>query len=131
MIEASEMLAARALAAPGSRKARQAMAELAGSERVVQLCDIEAMEQVHRWKAALRPDFVVAYAMAGAKVTNHSVEADGAAFRSNRRWYNISFKCEVAPDIGSVVSFAFLVGDEIPEREWQDHNLTVDDGPTD
>jgi hypothetical protein len=131
MVEASEMLSAKALAAPGSRKALQAMAELAGSEQVVQLCDIEAMEQIHKWKAEFRPDLVIAYAMAGAKVTSHSVEADGAAFRSNKRWYNIRFRCEVAPDLGGVVSFAFLVGDEIPQREWQDHYLTADDGSAD
>jgi hypothetical protein len=30
-----------------------------------------------------------------------------------------------------VVSFAFRVGDAIPESQWEDHNLSIDDGSAD
>ncbi|MGI0525178.1 hypothetical protein [Rhizobium giardinii] len=30
-----------------------------------------------------------------------------------------------------VGSFAFRVGDAIPESQWEDHNLSIDDGSAD
>jgi Domain of Unknown Function (DUF930) len=131
MIKATGLLSAKVLADPRSAKARKMLGELASSERIVQLCNIEAMEQVHVWKAEFQPDFLVAYAMADTKLSGPKLQADGAAFRSKRRWYNIGFNCEVTPDLKDVASFVFLVGDEIPESEWHDHNLSVDDGHAD
>ena len=92
------------------------MRQLASGERVIQLCDLEALEQVHRWKPELKPDYLMAYAMAGAKLSENAVEADGAAFRSKQHWYNIKFKCQVTPDLTTVAAFEFLVGDENSEK---------------
>ncbi len=131
MIEARHFLSTKVLNDPRSAKARKAMGELAPSERIVQLCNIEAMEQIHATNAILQPDFVVAYAMAEMKLGEYSLAAEGAAFRSKRRWYGITFRCTVSPDYQTVVSFAFKVGDAIPEAEWASHQLSVDDGPAD
>lgn len=131
MVQATHLQSARVLADPRSAKARKALGQLASSERIVQLCNIEAMEQVHLWKAALKPDFLVAYAMADTELSGQKLTADGGAFRSKSRWYNIGFTCEVTPDLKQVVSFAFAVGSEIPKSEWADHNLLPDDGPAD
>ncbi len=131
MIRVTRLLSAKVLADPRSAKARKTLQELASSERIVQLCNIEAMEQVHNWKSAFKPDFLVAYAMADTKLSGEKLQADGGAFRSKRRWYNIGFSCEVTPDLTQVVSFAFVVGSEIPKSNWQDHNLSADDGPAD
>ena len=131
LIQASQLLSAKVLADPRSAKARKALQGLVPSERIVQLCNIEAMEQVHIWKVEFQPDFLVAYAMADTKLSGLSLQADGGAFRSKRRWYNIGFNCEVTPDRKEVVSFAFRVGDAIPKIQWEDHNLAADDGPAD
>ncbi|MDW5314916.1 DUF930 domain-containing protein [Rhizobium sp. PL01] len=131
MVKATHLQSAKVLADPRSAKARKALGQLAPSERIVQLCNIEAMEQVHIRKAALKPDFLVAYAMADTELSGQKLKADGGAFRSKRRWYNIGFICEVTPDLKKVVSFAFAVGSEIPKGEWADHNLLADDGPAD
>jgi hypothetical protein len=131
MVQARHLQSAKVLADPRSAKARKALGQLAPSERIVQLCNIEAMEQVHIWKTALKPDFLVAYAMADTELTGQKLKADGGAFRSKRRWYNIGFTCEVTPDLKKVVSFAFTVGREIPKSDWADHNLLADDGPAD
>ncbi|WP_276120410.1 DUF930 domain-containing protein [Pararhizobium qamdonense] len=131
MVQAKHLQSAKVLADPRSAKARKAMGQLASSERIVQLCNIEAMEQVHLWKPTLKPDFLVAYAMADTELSGQKLKADGGAFRSKRRWYKIGFTCEVTPDLKQVVSFAFAVGSEIAKSEWADHNLTADDGPVD
>lgn len=130
MIRATHLMAAT-LADPRSAKAAKAMKTLAASERIVQLCNIEAMEQVHVWNAAFKPDFLVAYATAETRQSGNRVEADGAAFRSKRHWYNLAFTCEARPDLAGVTQFAFQVGDEIPKDEWRDRNLVADDGEAD
>lgn len=131
LIQATHLRSAKVLADPRSAKARKALQGLAPSERIVQLCNIEAMEQVHIWKPEFQPDFLVAYAMADTKLSGQKLQADGGAFRSKRRWYNIGFNCEVTPDQKKVVSFAFRVGDAIPKSRREDHNLAADDGPAD
>lgn len=131
LIQANQLLSAKVLADPRSAKARKALQGLVPSERIVQLCNIEAMEQVHVWKAEFQPDFLVAYAMADTKLSGRRLQADGGAFRSKQRWYNIGFTCEVTADQKEVVSFAFRVGDVIPKSQWESHNLSVDDGPAD
>jgi len=131
MIRAEHFFSAATLADPRSKRAREALRQLASGERVIQLCNLEALEQIHRWKPELKPDYLMAYAMAGAKLSEDAVEADGAAFRSQQHWYNIKFKCQVAPDLATVAAFEFLVGDEIPKSQWASHDLLLDDGPDD
>jgi hypothetical protein len=127
MVRATEFLSAGALADPRSRKAREELKSLALGDRIIQLCNIEAMEQVHRWKAELRPDTLMAYAMAGVRLSERSVEAHGGAFRSEQHWYGIRFKCEVTADRERVSAFEFAVGDEIPRTEWAVHDLPAGD----
>lgn len=131
MIRATRLFSAAVLADPRSREARETLPQLAADERLVQLCNIEALEQVHRWNATFEPDLVVAYALAEPKLSAHAVEADGAAIRSRHAWYAIRFRCEAAPDLATVVAFEFLVGAPIPRAEWESHDLAADDGPAD
>lgn len=131
MIRAKHLMAAAVLADPRSAKAAKAMKTLAASERIVQLCNVEAMEQIHAWNSALKPDFLVAYAIAETRQSGNRLQADGAAFRSKQHWYDVSFTCEARPDLAGVDQFAFQVGDEIPKDTWRDHNLAPDDGEAD
>jgi hypothetical protein len=128
MMRAARLYSDEALNDPRSRKVREELKQLASGDRVIQLCNIEAMEQIHRWKAAFLPDFLMAYAMAGVRITENTVEVQGGAFRSKRRWYNVRFKCEVTPDLSKVAAFEFLVGEEIPRDQWAEHNLTPGEG---
>ncbi|HWT56498.1 MAG TPA: DUF930 domain-containing protein, partial [Rhizobium sp.] len=128
---ASRLFSDKVLADPRSRGAREALRGLAGSERNLQLCDLEALEQVRRARPDMRPDTLAPYAMAPEKVSGNSVEVRGGAFRSKGKWYNIQFKCGLDAGSGKVASFAFLVGDAIPPGEWQAHDLVADDGAAD
>lgn len=121
MVKAHSFYAAKLLADPRSRHARQALATFAPDERAIQLCNIEAMEQIHRWKAELRPDLVVPYATGNLRIDEGSIHAQGGAFRSERRWYAVTFSCNVAQ--GAVAAFEFSVGEAIPEAKWAEYNL--------
>jgi hypothetical protein len=131
MVRATRLFAEELLADPKSRQARETLPTLATDERMLQLCNIEAMEQVHRWKAEYAPEFVVAYATADTRIAGNAVAADGGAFRSHDRWYNIRFECEVSPDLARVVAFAFAVGAAIPRSEWERRNLPTAVDPDD
>ncbi|WP_312362587.1 DUF930 domain-containing protein [Ensifer sp.] len=127
MIRAAKLYSKDVLAAPRSRQARKGLAQLDPQERVVQLCNLEAMEQVQRWKADFEPDFVVAYALGRVKISGGTLTASGAAFRSKRKWWRIAYSCTVTADRDAVVDFAFRVGDAIPSTRWQDLGLSVAD----
>lgn len=118
MIRPTRMLSAGTLADPRSRQARADLATFAGSERMAQLCNLEAMDQIRRWRADFQPDRVVAYATADEKIATATIIADGAAFRSKGRWFGLRFKCELAKDGETVTGFEFLVGDPVPEAKW-------------
>ena len=123
MIRPTQLLSARTLGDPRSREAKATLAQLAPDDRIEQLCDVEAMDQVHAWKADFQPDRLIAYAMAETRLSGGALQADGAAFRSKRQWYKLKFKCAVSADLTKVASFEFLVGDPVPRSQWQSHNL--------
>ncbi|QCL98003.1 DUF930 domain-containing protein (plasmid) [Agrobacterium tumefaciens] len=125
------MFSAKILADPRSKGALVALRQLATDDRIIQLCNVEVMEQVHRWNPDYQPDFVVAYAIADTKLSGLTLQADGGALRSKRHWYDVKFRCEVTPDLEKVVAFEFSLGAEIPESEWEAHSLPIGDGASD
>ncbi|UVK41609.1 DUF930 domain-containing protein [Mesorhizobium sp. AR10] len=123
MIHPTEMLSAKTLADPRSRQARADLATFASDERMVQLCNLEALDQIHQWRPDFQPEQVVPYATAEEKITGATIIADGAAFRSAKNWYGLKFKCELAQDGETVIGFAFLVGDPVPQAKWDELGL--------
>ena len=51
MIVAKTMLSEKTLADPRSSQARRELATFADSERIVQLCNLEAMDQIEAWRS--------------------------------------------------------------------------------
>ena len=111
LTHAETILSGRAL----DREARASLIGLASDARFEQLCDVEAMEQIARHEAALRPVRTVAYATADTKVTGNIIVAEGAAFLSKGHWYRLSFRCETTPDHLKVVSFDYATGGLLPD----------------
>ncbi|MFN4205341.1 MAG: DUF930 domain-containing protein [Agrobacterium albertimagni] len=131
MVKPSRMLSDKVLADPRSRKARKELAALTPADQVEQLCGLEAMAQVGAWSKELRPDRVVAYAMADPKMVGNAFSAEGAALHSKRDWFRLQFKCELTPDRKRVAAFEFLIGDPIPRKDWADHSLPDEGGSLD
>ncbi len=63
MIRAVKILSGEALADARSRQARIALRQLSDFDRREQLCNLEALEQVHAWDGDYEPERLVAYAM--------------------------------------------------------------------
>ncbi|MEP7239763.1 MAG: DUF930 domain-containing protein [Devosia sp.] len=126
-IKATEFYASRILMEPGMARIRSGLQRFAGSERVVQLCNIEGLEQIRRAARQYDPDTLVSYAMADPVAAGLTLSASGGAFRSRRKWYGIAFDCTVGADLESVTAFSFRLGDPIPEDQWEDHNLNAAD----
>lgn len=131
LVVATKLYSDTLLAGTRNRSARAAMKTLAADERLIQLCDIEAIEQVRRAAPRLPPDYVIAYATADLKLSPNAVDAQGAAFLSRHNWYGLEFRCRVSADGSRVVAFAFLIGPAIPKTQWASHNLTTDADPDD
>lgn len=119
MIHPPRMLSQRVLADPRSRETVAMLPKLAPDERVEQLCGLEAMGQIHDWQRDFEPDRVTAYALASTRLSGRVLTAEGAAFRSRRRWYGLRFACTVSPDLKRVTAFAFHVGEPIPRERWE------------
>jgi hypothetical protein len=122
-VQAIQLLSGKVLADPPSRGAREALRQLGAADQIEQLCNLEAMEQVRRADPRYVPEFVVAYAMADPRRLPRGIDAGGAAFFSRQHWYRISFRCEVTADLGEVTALEFQAGDDIPQAEWESHNL--------
>lgn len=129
MVQATRMLSGRILADPRSREARKDLATFSVDERVLQLCNLEAMEQIEAWNTKFRPDNLVAYARSDETIAGNTVKAAGAAFHSGDMWYDLRFDCLLAPNMQEVAAFAFEVGKAVPERDWEE--LGLPSGPGD
>jgi Domain of Unknown Function (DUF930) len=96
---------------------------LAPIDRMEQLCDYRAMQQIRKDHRPYRPDRMVAGARFHAHIHGHTVVAKGAAFRSRRHWYALTYACTTAPDDMSVTSFSYTIGAEIPQEKWAAYDL--------
>lgn len=125
LLRPRRLLSQQVLADPRSRDTLAMLPRLAPDERVEQLCGLEAMGQIHAWQSGFEPDRVSAYATADTRYAGHVLRAEGAAFRSRRRWYGLRFECTISADLKRVTAFAFQVGEPIPQARWQALGLPV------
>lgn len=117
LMHAATILSGQALAEPRNRQALADLPKLNAVERMIQLCNIEALEQVARVRHDFAPEIVSAYATRGVVIAADTVEAAGAAVRSGDAWYALRYRCRLAPDHAAVAAFDFLAGDRLsPER---------------
>jgi hypothetical protein len=124
---ATRLYTGQLLDTPAMATVRRGLTTFADSERVIQLCNIEALEQIRLAAPQYDPDTMVSYAMADPIQAGLMLTAMGGAFRSRRLWYNVSFQCVAAPALDGVTSFSFKLGEAIPESEWEAHYLNAED----
>ncbi|HVZ52660.1 MAG TPA: DUF930 domain-containing protein [Pseudolabrys sp.] len=92
-------------------------------ERLAQLCDYTAMVAIRNDARHFRPDRALAAARAEPLMKQDSIVAKGGAFRSRRKWYELSYSCTATPDHMKVISFKYTIGKEIPETQWAGFGL--------
>lgn len=126
-VRATEFYSGNLLAEAASATLRRGLAGMDPRERLVQVCDIEAMEQIRRARPEFDPDMVVAYAMEDTFIRDGALVAEGAAFRSRREWYGLGFTCKARADLTGIEAFEFSVGAFVPHEEWDAHYLTAEE----
>jgi hypothetical protein len=127
MSHPTHLLAGAYIRDPASLEIRQNLPRLAPNERVTQLCNIEAGQQIQAAAPKTLVDTVHASALGDTSVDGLTITAPQAAYRSHRKWYAVSFICTVAPDFKTVTDFKFKVGDAIPRGLWDAHYLNAAD----
>jgi Domain of Unknown Function (DUF930) len=112
-------------AAASSREERfeHSLKMLSPIERLIQICDYSAMKKIGQADKVFRPDRAVGDARANAVVVKDTIAADGAAFRSHGKWYELSYTCTGTPDHLKVLSIQYRIGPEIPEKKWAAYHL--------
>jgi hypothetical protein len=126
-ITATSRYAGRLLKEPAMAQVRRTLPTLASADRLMQLCNIEALEQIRRAAPQYEPDTMVSYAMADPVSAGLAFTAPGGAFRSRRQWYAVSFACVASPALDGVTSFSFRLGAAIPADQWEAHSLNAED----
>lgn len=99
----------------GDPIATTAMRDVPRGVRAGRLCVTELRAQLLNALPPYFPDLLPSDELTGGTV----IEIPNTAFRANRKWYDLSYRCEVDKDAMKVVSFAFHVGDPVPRSEWE------------
>ena len=110
-------------AAGAESRFERSLQRLSPGERLVQLCDYTAMKRIRHDHRQFRPDRAVADARSRASINKNTVDAKGGAFRSKRKWYALSYTCTGSSDNMKVRSFAYKIGEEIPQSKWALYSL--------
>lgn len=99
---------------------RQALGKLPKRDRILQICGIEALEQVRHQRPNTFPDML---APSGGTVSGNSFSVRNGAFRSRARWYAIDFDCQLDDKAMQVTQFSYAIGAEIPSAQWRAREL--------
>lgn len=101
---------------------RQALGKLPKRDRMLQICGIEALEQVRHQRPNTFPDML---APSGGTVSGNSFSVRNGAFRSRARWYAIYFVCQLDDKAMQITQFSYAIGAEIPPAQWRARELPV------
>ena len=110
-------------AAARENRFERSLKMLAPVDRLEQLCDYTAMKRIRKDHRPYRPDRAVAGAAKEPNIKDNTIVAKSGAFRSRKKWYELSYTCTAAPDHLSVTSFSYNIGSEIPEEKWKGYGL--------
>lgn len=117
---ARKLYAKDALADP---RVKQALGRLPPRERIIQVCNIEALEQIRHHRPGTFPDML---ARDGGSVSQSGMTVSDGAFRSHGQWYALDYKCEANTKTMEIVSFRYAIGAAIPKSQWVRRQLPTD-----
>ncbi|WP_319946678.1 DUF930 domain-containing protein [Ochrobactrum quorumnocens] len=104
-------------------RVKQAIGKLPPRDRIVQICGIEALEQVRHQRPGTFPDML---APSAGVVSETSFAIRDGAFRSRGKWYAIDFQCQVDTKAMKITNFSYSLGRAIPEGQWDSRQLPRD-----
>jgi hypothetical protein len=101
---------------------KKQLEKLDPAERLEQSCDTEAMKRIAAQKE-YHPDKVIAYTFGDPKMTDDTIKAPGAVFRSKGEWYHLTYDCRTDAEQIDVKALSFQIGEKVPHDDWQKHYL--------
>jgi hypothetical protein len=100
-----------------------ALRKLDPEERSHQACVIKGLDIVRRDARLRAADRMETSIFIRAVLKGTVLIAKGSAVRASRRWYALSFTCNLTPDLMRALSFSFQLGAEIPKQKWGEYGL--------
>jgi hypothetical protein len=100
-----------------------ALRKLEPEERSHQACIIKGLETVHRDGRLGDADRMKTSIFSRAVLSRTVLTAKGGAVRANKRWYALSFTCNLTTDFMRATSFTFQLGSEVPKQRWNEYGL--------
>ncbi|MBD9511707.1 MULTISPECIES: DUF930 domain-containing protein [Sinorhizobium/Ensifer group] len=120
MTEAKELYSAKSIADP---RVKQALINLPVKRRILQLCNLEALEQIRSQRPDTPPEGLVPFGPKGGFISKNRMDASGGAYQSKANWYDVDFKCVVNEEATEVTSFSIAIGDAVPKTSWRERRL--------
>lgn len=120
---ATELHAADTLSDP---RVRQALGKLPKERRIVQICMVEALEQIRRARPETLPQGLFFDPQNGAPIVEGVLTATGAAYRSGDAWYDVDFQCSVDAEAEAITAFGYRIGNAVPRAEWKTRRFPKD-----
>jgi len=97
----------------------QSLAKLDPEERSRQACAAKGLDVMRKDVRLRRADRINASTTIPAVLKGTALTATTAAVRSAKKWYTISYTCQLSPDLMKATTFTFTLGTEIPKTEWE------------
>lgn len=114
----------RPIVIPRKRVAPPEEKVVVGDRKRETLCHDAARSEIKKSRPELNPDVVISSAIIGSEAAANIIVANGAAFRSEGRWYNFKFRCEADPFEEKLIAFDYLIGPAFPDGEVVEVKVT-------
>lgn len=104
-------------------KLEKSFEKLDPEEIARQACSVAGVDQIKRDKALKRVDRMQTGILSPAVLNGETLTGKGGAVRAKDKWYAVSFTCALTKDHKKATSFAYTIGEEIPQDKWEDLGL--------
>lgn len=101
----------------------QSLAKLDPEERSRQACAAKGLDTVRKDPRLRKADRINASVTKPAVLKGTALTAPDGAVRASKKWFTISYTCQLTPDLMKATTFTFTLGKEIPKTDWEKMGL--------
>lgn len=97
----------------------QSLAKLDPEERSRQACASKGLDIMRKDARLRKADRINAATTKPAVLKGTTLTAPDAAVRAGKKWYTMTYACQLTPDFMKATTFTFILGPEIPKTDWE------------
>ena len=101
----------------------QSLAKLDPEERSRQACAAKGLDIMRKDPLLRKADRINAMITKPAVLKGTALTAPDGAVRAAKKWYALSYSCQLTPDLMKATTFTFTLGKEIPKTDWEKMGL--------